>query len=134
VRWRPSFADGSSTFEKSFFGEIGAVESDVLAHIDRLYLKQTIIKHTDRAESTRFWNFSLGEIEKALHSALEVAMLGNALHLWVDVRHHRIDILFADSVGSGSAHCVDTENLLGTVHAHPLYKAPHEETLGIAMK
>ena len=125
VRWRPRFADDNNVFGKSFSGEVGAVERDVLAHIDRLYLNQTIIKHPDRAETTKFWNFSLGGISIALHSALETAVSEDAYRLWVDISHHRIDYRLAEGV--------DKDNILGTVQAHPLCKAPYEVAAGIAM-
>lgn len=134
VRWRPRFANDSNAFGKSFSGEMGAVETDVLTHIDRLYLNQTIIKHPDRAEVTKFWNFSLDDISRALHSALETTVSQDAHHLWVDVSHHRIDFRSAGSVDSSSVHCLDAESLLGTVQAHSLYKAPYEETVGIALR
>lgn len=134
VRWRPRFADESNAFCKSFSGEVGAIETDVLAHIDRLYLNQTIIKHPDRAETTKFWNFSLGEISIALHTALEAAVSQDAFHLWVDTSHHRIDFRLAGSVENRAVHCLDAEKLLGTVQAHPLFKAPYEEAAGIALR
>jgi hypothetical protein len=128
VRWCPRIANDSSAFDISFCGEIGAVETNVLAHIDRLYLNQTIIKHPDRAETTKFWNFSLLDISRALQSALEVAVSQDAFHLWIDISHHRIDVRLADSVESKVGCCLDAENFLGTVQAHPLYRAPYEET------
>ena len=134
VRWRPQIANDDSAFGKSFSGEIGAVETDALAHIDRLYLNQTIIKHPDRAETTKFWNFSLGEISIALHSALEAAVSQDAYRLWIDISHHRIDFRLAGSLENRARHCMDAENLLGTVQVHPLYKAPYKETAGIALR
>ncbi len=128
VRWRPRIASGNNTSDKSFSGEMGAVETEVLTHIDRLYLNQTIIKHADRAETTKFWNFSLLEISRTLQSALEAAVSQDASHLWVDISHHRIDIRLADSVKSQVGRRSNAEYFLGTVQAHPLYRAPYEET------
>jgi hypothetical protein len=133
VRWRPRFAD-NNTFGKSFSGKSAAVETDVLAHIDRLYLNQTTIKHPDRAETSKFWNFSLNEIAKTLHSALEAAVLQDAHLLWVDIGHHRIDFRLASSVENKNVHDLDAKNHLGTVQAHPLYIAPYEEAAGVASR
>jgi hypothetical protein len=134
VRWRPRSTNDSNAFDKSFSGEMGAVEAEILAHIDRLHLNQTIIKHPDRAETTKFWNFALLDISKALQSAITAAASQDAFHLWVDISHHRIDIRLAVSVETQVAHCLDAENILGTVQAHPLYKAPYEETDGVATR
>ena len=127
VRWRPRIANDSNAFDKSFSGDMGSVEIDVLAHIDRLYLNQTIIKHPDRAETTKLWNFSLFDISRALQSAIEEAVSQDAFHLWVDISHHRIDIRLADSVQPHDVRCLNPANFLGIVHAHPLYRAPYEE-------
>ena len=127
VRWRPRIANDSNAFDRSFSGEIGAVKTDVLAHIDRLYLNQTVLKHPDRAETTKFWNFSLLDISRTLQSAIEEGVSQDAFHLWVDISHHRIDIRLADGVQSHVVRCLNAENFLGTVQAHPLYKAPHDE-------
>lgn len=128
VRWRPRIASGNNASDKSFTGELDAVKTEVLTHIDRLYLNQTIIKHADRAETTKFWNFSLLEISRTLQSALQAAVLQDASHLWVDISHHRINIRLADNVASQVGRCSNSESFLGTVQAHPLYRAPCEET------
>lgn len=127
VRWRLRIANDSNAFDKSFSGEMGSVETEVLAHIDRLYLNQSIIKHPDRAETTKLWNFSLLEISRTLQSAMKEAVSLGASHLWVDISHHRIDIRLADSVESQVGRSMNAENFLGTGQAHPLYRAPYEE-------
>jgi hypothetical protein len=128
VRWRPRIASGNNASDKSFSGETGDVKEEVLTHIDRLYLNQTTIKHPDRAETTKFWNFSLLEISRTLQSALEAAVSQDASHLWVDISHHRIDMLLTNSAESQVVQRSNAEDSLGTVQAHPLYRAPHEET------
>lgn len=40
-----------------------------LRHIET-YLKQTVVKHPDRAEATRFWNFPYAAIEEAVVNAI----------------------------------------------------------------
>ena len=37
---------------------------------DRYYLRETVIKHPDRAEATRVWNFRYAAIEEALVNAV----------------------------------------------------------------
>lgn len=37
---------------------------------DRCYLRETVIKHPDRAEATRVWNFPYSAIEEALVNAV----------------------------------------------------------------
>lgn len=127
VRWRPQIANDNDAFSESFSGEMGAVETDVLAHIDRLYLNQTTIKHPDRAEASKFWNFSLLEIARNLQSAIEKAVSQDASHLWIDISHSRIDIRLADSGQSRTVRYLNAEDLLATVQAHPLYKMPYAE-------
>ena len=43
---------------------------DALSHIQRNYLKQTVIKHPDRAEADRIWNYPYAAIEEALVNAI----------------------------------------------------------------
>ena len=129
VRWRPQIANDNDNdaFDKSFSGEVGALETEVLAHIDRLYLNQTTIKHPDRAEASKFWNFSMLEIAKNLQSAILKAVSQDAYHLWIDISHSRIDIRLADSGQFPTVRYLSAENLLATVQAHPLYKMAYAE-------
>jgi len=43
---------------------------DALSHIQRNYLKETVIKYPDRAEADRIWNFPYAAIEEALVNAV----------------------------------------------------------------
>lgn len=73
VRWRPEGTVVDGSHDWSFQGESTAVLAEAVAYIERNYLTVTVIKHPDRAESTRFRNFALLDIEAAL--ALAVAGL-----------------------------------------------------------
>ena len=43
---------------------------EALSYIQRNYLRETVIKHPDRAEATRVWNFPYAAIEEALVNAV----------------------------------------------------------------
>lgn len=133
VRWRPCGGNDKNASDKSFSGKFDVVHANVLAHIERLYLNRTTLKHPDRAEATKFWNFSLPEISTALQLAVERAVAQDAHHLWVDISHHCIDIRLAGSVQSKALALLDADDSLFSVRAHPLYRAPNEEVkAGIA--
>ena len=53
---------------------------DALGHIQRNYLKQTVIKHPDRAEADRIWNDPYAAIEEALVNAIVALMLKDKSH------------------------------------------------------
>ncbi|MDP2418414.1 MAG: hypothetical protein U1D25_07455 [Hydrogenophaga sp.] len=66
VRWRPEGEAINGNYDRSFQGEGAAVLAEAVGYIERNYLTVTVIKHPDRAESTRFWNFALLDIHSAL--------------------------------------------------------------------
>jgi ATP-dependent DNA helicase RecG len=43
---------------------------EALSYIQRNYLRETVIKHPNRAEATRVWNFPYAAIEEALVNAV----------------------------------------------------------------
>lgn len=43
---------------------------EALSYIQRNYLRETVIKHPDRAEATRVWNFPYAAIEEAVVNAV----------------------------------------------------------------
>ncbi len=43
---------------------------DAISFIQRNYIKETIIKHLQRAEAERFWNFLQAAIEEAVVNAV----------------------------------------------------------------
>ena len=70
VVWFPEGAGGDRFDEKTFEGPLDRIARDALSYIQRNYLKQTVIKHPDRAEAERFWNFPYAAIEEAVVNAV----------------------------------------------------------------
>ena len=70
VVWFPEGPGGDRFEEKIFTGPLDRTIRDALGYIQRSYLFETVIKHPDRAEATRFWNFPYAAIEEALVNAV----------------------------------------------------------------
>ena len=70
VLWFPEGAGGDRFEEKSFKGPIGRMAREALDYIRRNYLTETVIKHPQRAEAERFWNFPYAAIEEAVVNAV----------------------------------------------------------------
>jgi ATP-dependent DNA helicase RecG len=70
VVWFPEGAGGDRFEEKIFQGPLGRITRDAISFIQRNYIKETIIKHPQRAEAERFWNFPHAAIEEALVNAI----------------------------------------------------------------
>ena len=70
VVWFPEGAGGDRFDEKIFTGPLDRITRDALSFIQTNYLKQTIIKHPDRAEAERLWNFPYAAIEEAVANAV----------------------------------------------------------------
>ena len=70
VVWFPEGAGGDRFDEKIFKGPLGRMTREALDYIQRNYLHETVLKHADRAEATRFWNFPYAAIEEAVVNAV----------------------------------------------------------------
>jgi ATP-dependent DNA helicase RecG len=70
VVWFPEGAGGDRFEEKIFKGPLARMTREALSYIQRNYLRETVIKHSDRAEATRVWNFPYAAIEEALVNAV----------------------------------------------------------------
>ena len=70
VVWFPEGAGGDRFEEKIFKGPLARMTREALNYIQRNYLRETVIKHPDRAEATRIWNFPYAAIEEALVNAV----------------------------------------------------------------
>ena len=70
VVWFSDGAGGDRFEEKEFRGPLSAILREAIDFIARNYLKETVVKHPQRAEAERFWNFPLGAIEEALVNAI----------------------------------------------------------------
>ncbi|MDF1685132.1 MAG: ATP-binding protein [Legionellaceae bacterium] len=49
---------------------MGRITRDAVDYIGRNYLKETVVKHPDRPEAERFWNYPLAAIEEAVVNAV----------------------------------------------------------------
>ena len=70
VVWFPEGAGGDRFEEKEFKGPLGQITRDALSFIQRNYLKETVLKHPDRPEAERFWNFPYAAVEEAVVNAI----------------------------------------------------------------
>ena len=70
VVWFPEGAGGDRFDEKIFKGPLARMTREALGYIERNYLHETVIKHPDRAEATRVWNFPYTAIEEAVVNAV----------------------------------------------------------------
>ena len=70
VVWFPDGAGGDVFEEKEFRGPLAEILRDAVRYIDRQFLKETVIKHPDRPEAERFWNFPVEAIEEAIGNAI----------------------------------------------------------------
>ncbi|MCL2591699.1 MAG: transcriptional regulator [Betaproteobacteria bacterium] len=70
VVWFPEGAGGDRFDEKIFKGPLARMAREALGYIQRNYLHETVIKHPDRAEATRVWNFPYAAIEEAVVNAI----------------------------------------------------------------
>jgi len=70
VVYFPDGAGGDRFEEKVFQGPLGRITKDAIDYVARNYLKETVIKHADRSEAERFWNFPRVAIEEAIVNAV----------------------------------------------------------------
>lgn len=70
VVWFPEGAGGDRFEEKIFKGPLGRMTREALDYIRRNYLVETVIKHPQRAEAERVWNYPYAAIEEALVNAV----------------------------------------------------------------
>lgn len=70
VVYFPEGAGGDNFEEKEFRGPLGRITRDAVDYIGRNYLTEMVVKHPDRPEAERFWNFPLAAIEEAVVNAV----------------------------------------------------------------
>ena len=70
VVWFPDGPGGDVFEEKEFRGPIWIILRDAVSFIQRNHLKEVVVKHPDRPEAERFWNFPIDAIEEALVNAI----------------------------------------------------------------
>ncbi len=69
VVWFPDGPGGDQFEEKEFRGPLAAILRDAVGYIEGRYLTEMVVKHPDRPEAERFWNFPAAAIEEALGNA-----------------------------------------------------------------
>lgn len=57
VVWFPEGSGGDRFDEKVFKGPLARMTREALGYIQRNYLRETVLKHPNKAEATRVWNF-----------------------------------------------------------------------------
>jgi ATP-dependent DNA helicase RecG len=70
VVYFPDGAGGDRFEEKVFQGPLGQITRDAIDYVARSYLRETVVKHADRSEAERFWNFPRVAIEEAIVNAI----------------------------------------------------------------
>lgn len=70
VVWFPDGAGGDQFTEKIIRGPVHRMVREALDYIKRNYLSETVIKHHDRAESTRVANFPYKAVEESVVNAI----------------------------------------------------------------
>ena len=70
VVWFPDGPGGDRFDKKEFRGPLEVILREAIDFIERNYLKETVVKHPDRPEAERFWNYPIAAIEEALANAL----------------------------------------------------------------
>ena len=70
VVWFPDGAGGDRFDEKEFRGPLAVILREAIDFIARNFLKETVVKHPDRAEAERFWNYPIAAVEEALVNAI----------------------------------------------------------------
>ena len=70
VVWFPDGPGGDYFEEKEFRGPLAAILRDAVRYIEGKYLTEAVVKHPDRPEADRFWNYPVAAIEEALGNAI----------------------------------------------------------------
>ena len=66
----PDGPGGNTIIEKSFRGPLGQMLRDALYHISNTLINLVIVKHPDRAEADRFYNYPYEAVEEILVNAV----------------------------------------------------------------
>ena len=70
VVWFPDGPGGDYFEEKEFRGPLAAILRGAVSYIESNHLKEAVVKHPDRPEADRFWNYPIAAIEEALGNAI----------------------------------------------------------------
>jgi ATP-dependent DNA helicase RecG len=89
----PSGLGGDDIIEKTFKGPIQQQLRDALQYIRNVVITEKVIKHPDRAEADRFFNFPYAAIEEALSNAVYHRAYDEREPIEVRVESDRIEIV-----------------------------------------
>jgi ATP-dependent DNA helicase RecG len=71
IRFNSPDAEGSDDFtEKVFTGPLQKQVRDALSYIQAVLIEEKVVKHSDRAEADRFYNYPYSALEEALVNAV----------------------------------------------------------------
>lgn len=93
VVWFPEGAGGDRFDEKIFKGPLARMTREALGYIQRNFLRETVIKHPDRAEATRVWNFPFAAIEEAVVNAVYHRSYEEREPIEVRISHDELTVL-----------------------------------------
>ncbi|WP_314878910.1 Fic family protein [Haemophilus parahaemolyticus] len=70
VVYFPDGTGGNVIEEKVFKGPLGRITQDALDYIKNRYIQETVLKHPERAQAERFFNFPFAAVEEAVVNAI----------------------------------------------------------------
>ena len=89
----PSGLGGDDIIEKTFKGPIHQQLRDALQYIKNVIITEKVVKHPDRAEADRFFNFPYAAVEEALSNAVYHRAYDEREPIEVRVENDRIEIV-----------------------------------------
>ena len=89
----PSGLGGNDIIEKTFKGPIHQQLRDALQYIKNVIITEKVVKHPDRAEADRFFNFPNAAVEEALSNAVYHRAYDEREPIEVRVENDRIEIV-----------------------------------------
>ena len=89
----PSGLGGNDIIEKTFKGPIHQQLRDALQYIKNVTITEKVVKHPDRAEADRFFNFPYAAVEEALSNAVYHRAYDEREPIEVRVENDRIEIV-----------------------------------------
>ena len=89
----PSGLGGNDIIEKTFKGPIQQQLRDALQYIKNVIITEKVVKHPDRAEADRFFNFPYAAVEEALSNAVYHRAYDEREPIEVRVENDRIEIV-----------------------------------------
>ena len=89
----PSGLGGNDIIEKTFKGPIQQQLRDALQYIGNVIITEKVVKHPDKAEADRFYNYPYAAVEEALSNAVYHRAYDEREPIEVRVENDRIEIV-----------------------------------------